>query len=151
MWINFPAVKSAYAKCSSVPAAQMCEAANRLFLDFVSAVIGAAWEEGPKVTLCNPFNPVPVARASPQHDLRQFRKDNQGLKQSLPYLILSNKSIKSIQGRNLVALNSCRLEPQGRPALQIPLTLQRRCRDAASDTSFFSPFQSSHTCICEPC
>lgn len=79
-----------------------------LLLHFVSAVIGAAWEEGPKVTLCNPFNSVREARASAQHGLWQFRQDNQGLRQALPYLILSNKSLRD---RNLFTLNSCRQEP----------------------------------------
>lgn len=59
-------------------------------MDFVSAVTGAPCEEEPKVTLCNPFNIVLEDRASPQHDLQQFRQLRQWLKQA--YLILSNKS-----------------------------------------------------------
>lgn len=45
-----------------------------LFADFVSAALGAAWDKGPKITLCNLVSPIPEARASPQQDLRQLQE-----------------------------------------------------------------------------
>lgn len=106
-----------------------CVEQQTVFMDFVSAVTCAPCEEGPKVTFCNPFNTILKDRASPQHDLQQFRQDRQWLKQALPYLIL-DKQTEVTQVFKVWRWSPW--TPAGwRAALQTQLTLQRRFRDPA--------------------